>query len=80
MAKARPVPGPRRVGGGTSRRGTSPSIRSMAGRKVGTAVALGRTPVYKKKMFGVKEKKKKKREKEKNKHHRQRRQNHRAFQ
>ena len=44
---------------------------------MGIAVALGRTPAYKKKMFGVKEKKKKKREKEMRKHHRQRRQRHR---
>ena len=57
-----------------------PSIRLVVFsicRKVETNVALGRTPVYKKKTFGVKEKEKKRREKEMRKHHRQRRQGHR---
>ena len=58
-----------------------PPVNSLRGvfhlQKAEADVALGRTPVYKKKMFGVKEKKKKKREKEKHKHRRQRRQSHR---
>ena len=55
------------MGGGIGRQGNRPPICLKVlfiRRKVGAAVAPGRTPAHKKKMFGIKEKKKKKREKE----------------